>query len=73
MTATPEQAKNILQWGNRHREMLETNYPSQFVAYSATRLLAAGTDFNLVKAAAQEMGEPFLMDWMPHAIVDIDN
>jgi hypothetical protein len=64
MTATPEQAREIIQWRDRHRLMLWENYRRQFVAYSATSLLAAGTDFHRVQAAAEKTGEPFLIDWI---------
>jgi hypothetical protein len=51
--------------------MLRENYRRQFVAYSATQLLATGTDYQQVKAEAQKMGEPFLMDWMPALTADV--
>ena len=50
MTATPEQTREIIRWGNQNRRMLRENYRRQFVAYSPTRLLAAGTDYHQVKA-----------------------
>lgn len=72
MTVTPEQAREIIRWGNRHRRMLRDNYRRQFVAYSATQFLAAGTDYDLVKAEAEKVGEPFLMDWMPALTADVN-
>jgi hypothetical protein len=63
MPITPEQAE-IIRWGNRNRRILRENYRRQYVAYSSTRILAAGTDYHQVKAEAAKMGEPFLMDWM---------
>ncbi|WP_310489700.1 retropepsin-like aspartic protease [Chamaesiphon sp. VAR_69_metabat_338] len=71
MTVTPEQAREIIRWGNRHRRMLRENYRRQFVAYSATQFLAAGTDYHQVKAEAEKIGEPFLMDWMPALTADV--
>ena len=71
MTVTPEQARAIIRWGNRHRRMLRENYRRQFVAYSETRLLAVGTDYHQVKAEAQKTGEPFLIDWMPALTADV--
>ncbi len=65
MTATPEQAKEISQWADRNRKMLTENYQLRFVAYSATHLLEFGTDFNQVKSQAEQMGEPFLIEWIP--------
>jgi hypothetical protein len=70
MAVTPEQAE-IIRWGNRNRRMLRENYRRQFVAYSATRILAAGTDYHQVKAEAEKMGELFLMDWMPALTSDV--
>ncbi len=71
MTATPEQAREIIRWGNRNRRMLRENYRRQFVAYSATRLLPDGTDYHQVKADAQKMEEPFLIDRMPALTADV--
>jgi Aspartyl protease len=71
MTATPEQAREIIRWGNRNRRMLRENYRRQFVAYSATRFLAAGTDYHQLKAEAEQIGEPFLIDWMPALMADV--
>lgn len=71
MTATPEQTREIIRWGNQNRRMLRENYRRQFVAYSPTRLLAAGTDYHQVKANAQKMDEPFLIDWMPALTADV--
>jgi hypothetical protein len=70
MAVTPEQAE-IIRWGNRNRRMLRENYRRQYVAYSATRILAAGTDYHQVKAEAEKMEEPFLMDWMPALTSDV--
>ncbi len=72
MTVTPEQARAIIRWGNRNRHMLRENYRRQFVASSATQFVAAGTDYDLVKAEAQKMGEPFLMDWMTALTADVN-
>ena len=72
MTVTPEQAREIIRWGNRNRRMLRESYRRQFVAYSATQFLAAGTDYHQVKAEAQKMEEPFLMDWMPALTADVN-
>lgn len=71
MTVTSEQAREIIRWGNQHRRMLRENYRRQFVAYSATQFLAAGTDYQQVKADAQKAGEPFLIDWMPALTADV--
>ncbi len=71
MSTTPEQAREIIRWGNQNRRMLRENYRRQFVAYSATRFLAAGTDYHQVKAEAEKMEEPFLMDWMPALTSDV--
>jgi hypothetical protein len=70
MAVTPEQAE-IIRWGNRNRRMLRENYRRQYVAYSATGILAAGTDYHQVKAEAEKMEEPFLMDWMPALTSDV--
>jgi hypothetical protein len=72
MTVAPEQARAIIRWGNRNRWMLRENYRHQFVAYSATQFLAAGTDYDLVKAKAEKMGELFLMGWMPALTADVN-
>ena len=71
MSVTPAEAREIIRWGNRNRRMLRENYRRQFVAYSATQFLAAGTDYHQVKAKAEKMGEPFLMDWMPALTADV--
>ncbi|AFY93641.1 hypothetical protein [Chamaesiphon minutus] len=57
MKTTPEQTREIIRWGHQHRR--------QFVAYSATRLLAAGRDWDLVEALAVAEGEPYLVKWIP--------
>ena len=49
MSVTPAEAREIIRWGNRNRRMLRENYRRQFVAYSATQFLAAGTDYHQVK------------------------
>lgn len=71
MTVSKEQAREIIRWGNQHRKMLRENYRLQFVAYSATQFLSAGTDYHQVKADAEKMGEPFLIDWMPALTADV--
>jgi Aspartyl protease len=71
MKPTPNQVQDIIRWGNQHRRMLRENYRRQFVAYSATGLLAVGTDYHQVKAEAEKTGEPFLMDWMPALTADV--
>jgi hypothetical protein len=71
MTVTSEQAREIIRWGNQHRRMLRESYRRQFVAYSATGLLAVGTDYHQVKTEAEKTGEPFLMDWMPALTADV--
>jgi Aspartyl protease len=71
MATTPEEAREIIRWGNRNRRLLRENYRRQFVAYSATKFLVAGTDYHQVKAEAEKMGEPFLMDWMPALTADV--
>jgi hypothetical protein len=65
MKTTPEQARAIIRWGHQHREMLRAKYRRQFVAYSATRLLAAGRDWDLVETLADAQGEPYLVKWIP--------
>ena len=41
MKLTSEQVREVIRWGHQHRQMLREQYRRQFVAYSATRLLAA--------------------------------
>jgi hypothetical protein len=65
MKTTPEQTRAIIRWGHQHRQMLRKKYRRQFVAYSATRLLAAGRDWDLVEALAVAEGEPYLVKWIP--------
>ena len=65
MKTTPEQTRDIIRWGHQHRRMLREKYRRQFVAYSATRLLAAGRDWDLVEALADAEGEPYLVKWIP--------
>ena len=65
MKNTPEQVQEIIKWGHQHRQMLREHYRSQFVAYSATRLLAAGRDWDLVESQAQAEGEPYCVKWIP--------
>lgn len=65
MKKTPEQTRDIIRWGHQHRRMLREKYRRQFVAYSATRLLAAGRDWDLVEALADAEGEPYLVKWIP--------
>ncbi len=65
MRPTPEQIKAIIHWGHQHRQMLREKYRRQFVAYSATRLLAAGSDWDLVEALATAEGEPYVVKWIP--------
>jgi hypothetical protein len=60
MKTTPEQTREIIRWGHQHRRMLREKYRRQFVAYSATRLLAAGRDWDLVEALADAEGEPYI-------------
>jgi Aspartyl protease len=59
-----EERQAILKWGQSHRDFLRRNYPLQYAAYSAERLLAHGRDLDLVIATAKEAGEPFLIDWI---------
>jgi hypothetical protein len=47
------------------------NYPHQFIAFSATKLLAAGMDYQLVITAAEATGEPFLIDWISALSSDV--
>ncbi len=42
MKPTPEQMREIIRWGDRHRQMLREKYRRQSVAHSSTRLLAVG-------------------------------
>ena len=65
MKTTPEQTRAIIRWGHEHRRMLRAKYRRQFVAYSATRLLAAGRVWDLVEALATAAGEPYLVKWIP--------
>jgi hypothetical protein len=65
MKTTPEQTRAIIRWGHQHRQMLRAKYRRQFVAYSATRLLAAGRDWDLVESLATATGEPYLVKWIP--------
>jgi hypothetical protein len=65
MKTTLEQTRAIIRWGHQHRRMLRSRYRRQFVAYSATRLLAAGRDWDLVEALATAEGEPYLVKWIP--------
>ena len=58
MTTTSEQTRAIIRWGHQHRRMLRAKYRRQFVACSATRILAAGRDWNLVESLATATGEP---------------
>ena len=66
MIANQKKVNNIFRWRNRsrNRKMLQKKYPRQFIACSATRLIAAGTDFRLVVAEAQSTGEEFIIDWV---------
>jgi len=65
MKTTPAQTREIIRWGHQHRRLLREKYRRQFVAYSATRLLAAGRDWDLVEALATAEGEPYLVKWIP--------
>jgi hypothetical protein len=65
MRPTPEQIQEIIHWGHQHRQMLREKYCRQFVTYSATRLLAAGSDWDLVESLATAEGEPYVMKWIP--------
>ncbi len=65
MKPTPEQTREIIRWGHQHRQMLRENYRRQFVAYSSTRLLAAGRNWDLVEALAEAENEPYLVKWIP--------
>jgi hypothetical protein len=65
MQTTPEQTRAIIRWGHQHRRMLRDKYRCQFVAYSATRLLAASSDWDLVEALAEAEQEPYLVKWIP--------
>jgi hypothetical protein len=61
MSPTPEQIREIIHWGHQHRQMLREKYRRQFVAYSASWLLAAGSDWDLVEALAE--GEPYVVKY----------
>jgi hypothetical protein len=65
MKPTPEQTREIIHWGHQHRQLLREKYRRQFVAYSSTRLLAAGRDWDLVEALAQAAEEPYVVKWIP--------
>jgi hypothetical protein len=65
MKLSPEQTREIIRWGHQHRQMLREQYRRQFVAYSATRLLAAGSDWDLVEALAEAEKEPYVVKWIP--------
>jgi hypothetical protein len=65
MKNTPAETQAILKWGHQNRRTLREYYRRQFVAYSATRLLAAGTDWDLVEAQAAATGEPYYIKWIP--------
>ena len=71
ISVTAEQVKGIIEWRNRNQRMLWDNYPRQFIAFSATKLLAAGTDYQLVITAAEATGEPFLIDWISALTSDV--
>ncbi len=47
------------------------NHNISIATSSATQFLAAGTDYQQVKADAQKAGEPFLIDWMPVLTADV--
>jgi hypothetical protein len=57
MRPTPEQILEIIHWGHQHRQMLREKYRRKFVAYSATRMLAAGSNWDLVEALATAEGD----------------
>lgn len=65
MKPTPEQTREIIKWGHQHQQMLRQKYRRQFVAYSATRLLAAGKDWDLVESIAEATGEAYCVKWIP--------
>jgi hypothetical protein len=65
MKLNPEQTREIIRWGHQHRQMLRERYRRQFVAYSATWLLAAGSDWDLVEALAEAEKEPYVVKWIP--------
>jgi Cauliflower mosaic virus peptidase (A3) len=65
MKPTPEQVREIIRWGHQHRQMLREQYRRQFVAYSSTRLLAAGRNWDLVETLAEAEGEPYCVKWIP--------
>jgi hypothetical protein len=65
MKPTPEQTREIIRWGHQHRQMLREKHRCQFVAYSATRMLAAGKDWDIVKSIAEAEGEPYAIKWIP--------
>jgi hypothetical protein len=72
MMVSPAQVQEIVLWATRHRQMLQEKYSLQFVAYSATRLLASGIDFHQVQAKAEQIGEPFLIEWIADSTADIE-
>jgi hypothetical protein len=65
MKPTPAEAAEIMRWGHQHRRLLRAKYRRQFVAYSATRLIAADRDWDLVESLAKAAGEPYLVKWIP--------
>jgi hypothetical protein len=63
MTATPEQAREIIRWGNRHRRMLRENYRRQFVAYNAPLLLGREVVFDSFDLKFVQADERIEFDW----------
>jgi hypothetical protein len=69
---TPEETKAIIHWRNQNRRTLRNNYQQQYIACGTSKVLAAGTSYDLVEAAALATNKPFIIDWIPETVGEVN-
>jgi Aspartyl protease len=71
-TRTPEETQAIIHWRNENRRTLRRNYQAQYIACGTSEVLAAGASYDLVEAAALATNQPFIIDWIPEAVGEVN-
>jgi Aspartyl protease len=69
---TPEETKAIIHWRNQNRRTLRHNYQQQYIACGTSEVLAAGASYDFVEAAAMATNKPFIIDWIPEAVGEVN-
>jgi hypothetical protein len=55
MAITPAQVRATIGWRDRYQQLLQENYPNQFIAFTSIEILAAGTDYQLLPSRSKSI------------------